>query len=53
MIAARLFGVRAEDPLTIAAACLLMIAVAAAAAAGLLPAVRAASLDPMAALRHD
>ena len=51
MISARLFGVRAMDPLTIAAACILMIGVAA--LAGLLPALRAAKVDPMAALRHE
>ena len=51
MISARLFGVRAMDPPTIAASSLLMIAVAA--LAGFLPALRAAKVDPMAALRHE
>jgi predicted permease len=51
MISARLFGVRAMDPPTIVAAILLMIAVAA--LAGFLPALRAAKVDPMVALRHE
>ena len=51
MISARLFGVRATDPLTIAVASLLMIG--AAGLAGFLPAQRAAKVDPMAALRHE
>jgi len=51
MISARLFGIRAADPATIAAASLLMIVVAA--LAGFLPALRAAKTDPMEALRHE
>jgi predicted permease len=51
MISARLFGVRSADPATIAAASILMIGVAA--LAGFLPALRAAKVDPMAALRHE
>jgi ABC-type antimicrobial peptide transport system permease subunit len=51
MISALLFGVRAMDPPTIAMASLLMIAVAA--LAGYLPALRAAKVDPMVALRHE
>jgi predicted permease len=51
MISARLFSVRAIDPPTIAAASVLMIAVAA--LAGFLPALRAAKLDPLVALRHE
>jgi predicted permease len=51
MISARLFGVHAMDPLTIAATSLLMIGVAA--LAGFLPALRASKVDPMGALRHE
>lgn len=46
-----LFGLSPNDPLTIALATLLMIAIAA--LAGFLPARRAAQLDPLIALRHD
>lgn len=48
---ALLFGLTPHDPLTIAASCLLLIAVAV--GAGLLPAWRASRLDPMSALRQD
>ena len=51
LISARLFRVQGMDPPTIAAASLLMITVAA--LAGFLPALRAAKVDPMAALRHE
>jgi predicted permease len=51
LISTMLFGVSATDPLTIAVATLLMLAVAAMAA--FLPARRAARVDPMEALRHD
>lgn len=46
-----LFGVKASDPLTIAAAASLLVAVAL--AASWVPARRAAGVEPMRALRHD
>jgi ABC-type antimicrobial peptide transport system permease subunit len=51
LIASRLYGVEAEDPVTIAAATGLLLAVALSAA--YLPARRAAGLDPMRALRQS
>jgi ABC-type antimicrobial peptide transport system permease subunit len=51
MISSRLFGISATDPLTIAAATLLLTAVAA--LAGFLPARRASKVDPMVALRYE
>ncbi len=46
-----LFGLKPYDPLTLVSACALLGAISA--CASLVPARRAASLDPMAALRHE
>ena len=51
LVSARLFGIRATDPLTVSLAAALMLAVGA--CAGLVPARRAARVDPMVALRHE
>lgn len=51
LVASFLFGLKPNDPLTIAGAALLMVA--AAAVAGYLPARRASRVDPMVALRHE
>jgi len=51
LVASRLFGVSANDPVTIGAAAVLMAGVCGAAA--LLPALRASRVQPLTALRSD
>jgi ABC-type antimicrobial peptide transport system permease subunit len=51
LIAARLYGLSALDPLTIAAAACILGAVAL--VAGYIPAARASRVNPVRALRHE
>jgi predicted permease len=51
LLASFLYGVKPNDPAALAAACVILAA--AAVTAGLLPARRAANLDPMSALREE
>ena len=51
LIASRLYGIGAHDPLTLTGAALLLLCVAA--LAGFVPARRASSIDPMVALRYE
>jgi predicted permease len=46
-----LFGLKPYDPLTLVSACVMLAAISA--FASIVPALRAAKLDPMAALRHE
>ena len=50
-VATLLYGIRATDPFSIAAAVLVLITVTM--IAGFIPAMRAARVDPLAALRED
>jgi ABC-type antimicrobial peptide transport system permease subunit len=51
LIGTMLYGLKPWDPATLAASAALLLGVAL--AAGLLPAKRAAGIDPMKALRHE
>jgi ABC-type antimicrobial peptide transport system permease subunit len=50
-VSSELYGVTPNDPLTVAAAVVALTAVAM--AAGMIPAMRAARIDPIRALRQD
>jgi len=51
LISAQLYGLNGADPLTLAGAVTVLIAVAA--VSGYLPARRASEVDPMVALRYE
>jgi ABC-type antimicrobial peptide transport system permease subunit len=51
LVSSRLFGLKANDPLTIAGVTFFMILVAA--VAGFVPARRASRVDPLTALRYE
>jgi ABC-type antimicrobial peptide transport system permease subunit len=51
LVESQLFGLSASDPATFAAATLVLVTTVL--VAGLVPAVRAARVDPMTALRHE
>jgi putative ABC transport system permease protein len=51
LLTTQLFGVKSSDPVTFAAASIILLAVAVAAAG--IPALRATRIDPLMALRHE
>jgi predicted permease len=51
LLSTQLFGVKSSDPITFAAASIILLAVAVAAAG--IPALRATRIDPLTALRHE
>ena len=51
LLASMLFGVKATDPMTMLAACVLILLSAVAAA--YIPARRAAAMDPLVAIRYE
>ena len=51
VLSSLIFGVRPSDPITFVAVALLLVAVAL--AASILPAYRAAKVDPLVALRYE